>query len=77
MKSNLPDELVYANDCNFITDLDRKRERIYQKAKTILTNKNLLVNEDKSENTTIKREEAETEEETSSSWDQNLVTEKI
>ena len=63
MKSNLPDEMVYPDDWNFITELDQKKERIYQKAKTILTKKNLLVNEDYTENTTIKREAIETEEE--------------
>ena len=35
---------------------------IYQKAKAILTNKNLLVNEDKTENKSIKAKEIETEE---------------
>ena len=63
MKSNLPDEMVYPDDWNFITELDQKKERLYQKAKTILTKKNLLVNEDYTENTTIKREVIETEEE--------------
>ena len=63
MKSNLPDEMVYPDDWNFITELDQKKERIYQKAKTILTKKNLLVNEDYTENTTIKREAIETEKE--------------
>ena len=63
MKSNLPDEMVYPDDWNFITELDQKKERLYQKAKTILTKKNLLVNEDYTENTTIKREAIETEEE--------------
>ena len=61
MKSNLPNEMVYPDDWNFITELDQKKERIYQKAKTIL--KNLPVNEDYTENTTIKREAIETEEE--------------
>ena len=39
MKSNLPDELVYADDCDFITEADQKKERIYQNAKVILKNK--------------------------------------
>ena len=56
MKSNLSPEMLYADDCNFITELEQKWERIYQKAKTILTNKNVLVNEDKTENTAIKRQ---------------------
>ena len=41
----------------------KKKESIYQKAKTILTNKNLLVNEDKTENTSIERKDIETEKE--------------
>ena len=57
MKSNLPDKTVYGDDCDFITELYQKNESTYQKAKTILTNKNPLVNEDKTENTTIKRKE--------------------
>ena len=61
--SNLPDEMVKADDCNFMTEFEQKKERIHQKTKTILTNKNLLVNEDKTKNTTIKRKETETEEE--------------
>ena len=63
VKNNLPDEIMYAYDCYFITELEQKKERIYQKAKTILTNKNLPLNEDKTEHTTIKRKEMETEEE--------------
>ena len=62
MKSNLPDKMVYAYDCDFITELKQKKERIYQKAKAILKNKNLLVNEDKTQNATIKTKKIETEE---------------
>ena len=54
--------MVYADDCDFIREFEQKKKRIYQKAKTILKNKSLLVNEDKTENTTIKRKEIETEE---------------
>ena len=53
--------MVYADHWDFITELDLKKERIYIKAKTIQTNKNLLVNKDKTENRTIKSEEIETE----------------
>ena len=63
MKSNLPDKTVYGDDCDFITELYQKKESMYQKANTILTNKNLLVNEDKTENATIRRKEKEKEEE--------------
>ena len=41
------------DDCNFMTELEQKKERIYQKAKTILAN-NLSGNEDKTENITFK-----------------------
>ena len=63
MKSNLPEEIVNADDWDFITELEQKKERINQKAKTILTNKNLPVSEDKTGNKTIKRKKIETEEE--------------
>ena len=62
MKSNLLDEMMYVDDCDFLTESEQKKQRIYQKTKFILTN-NLLVNEDKTENTTIKRKETGTEEE--------------
>ena len=42
------------DDCNFMTELEQKKERIYQKAKTILANKNLSGNEDKTKNITFK-----------------------
>ena len=63
MKSNLPEEIVNADDWDFITELEQKKERINQKAKTILTNKNLPVSEDKTGNKTIKRKKIETEKE--------------
>ena len=58
--------MVYADDCNFITELDQKKKRVYQKVKTIQTNKNLLVNQGKTENTNIRRKEM-----------RNLVTGKM
>ena len=66
IRSNLPDEMVYADDCDFITELDQKKKRIYQKVKTIQTNKNLLVNQGKTENANIRRKEM-----------RNLVTGKM
>ena len=63
MKSNLPEEIVHADDWHLITELNQKKERIYQKAKTISTNKNLLVHEDKTENTAMKRKDIEAEDE--------------
>ena len=63
MKSNLPDEMVHTDDCDFIPEVKRKKDRVYQKSMAILKNKHLLVDEDKTENKTIKRKEVETEEE--------------
>ena len=63
LNSNLPDEMEYANVCDFVTEMERKKERIFDNAKKVLTENNLLVNEEKTENITIKRgtkeEEAE------------------
>ena len=39
MKSSIPDKIKYGDDWDFITELEQKKESIYQKAKTILTNK--------------------------------------
>ena len=39
MKSNFQDKIVYDDDWDFITELEQKKESIYQKAKTILANK--------------------------------------
>ena len=39
MKSNIPDKIIYGDDWDFITELKQKKESIYQKAKTILANK--------------------------------------
>ena len=63
LNSNLPDEMEYADVCDFVTEMERKKERIFDYAKKVLTENNLLVNEEKTENITIKRgtkeEEAE------------------
>ena len=37
MKSKLPDEMVYGDHWDFITELDLKKERMYIKVKTIQT----------------------------------------
>ena len=39
MKSNIPEKIIYGDDWDFITELEQKKESIYQKAKTILANK--------------------------------------
>ena len=51
---------MYTDDCNFITEIKRARS-MNKKAKEIMTNKNLLVNEEKTEYTTVKRGSKEVE----------------
>ena len=55
MESSIPEEIVYADDCDFITEIGKAKVNIYGKAKEIITSKNLLVNEEKTEYTTVKR----------------------
>ena len=55
MESSIPEEIVYADDCDFITEMEKTKDKIYEKAKEIMTSKNLLVNEEKTEYTTVKR----------------------
>ena len=55
MESSIPEEIVYADDCNFITETEKTKNKIYEKAKEIIKSENLLVNKKKTEYTTIKR----------------------
>ena len=32
-KSNIPEEIIYADDCDFITEIEKKKEKIYKKAR--------------------------------------------
>ena len=54
MESSIPEEIVYADDCDFITEIEKTKDKIYEKAKEIMKSKNLLVNEEKTEYTTVK-----------------------
>ena len=54
--SNLPTEIEYADDCDFITENEKVKTLTYQKVKEILMKHNLIINEDKTEETTLKRE---------------------
>ena len=54
--SNLPNEMEYADDCDFVTENEKTKETTYEKAKEILTQHNLIVNDDKTEKTIVKRE---------------------
>ena len=63
MESSIPKEIMYVGDCDFITEIKKDKEKIYEKAKEIMTSKNLLVNEEKTEYTTVKRGSKEEERE--------------
>ena len=63
MESSIPEEIVYADDCDFITEIEKTKDKIYEKAKEIMKSKNLLVNEEKTEYTTVKRGSKEEERE--------------
>ena len=54
MKSSIPEEIVYADDCDFITEIGKTKDKIYEKAKEIMKSKSLLVNNEKTEYTTVK-----------------------
>ena len=45
----LPDEIIYADDCDFITEEDRIKKHINQNTDRTLLQHNLLVNNDKTE----------------------------
>ena len=45
MERRIPEEIVYVDDCDFITEIEKTKDKIYEKAKEIMTSKNLLVSE--------------------------------
>ena len=61
IKSEIPDEILYSDDCDFVTEIENMTKRIYEMAREILKEHNLLVNDDKTENTVIKRGSKEEE----------------
>ena len=63
IRSEIPSEILYADDCDFITEIEKMTKQIYEIAKTILKEHNLLVNDDKTENTIVKRGSKEDERE--------------
>ena len=63
MASSIPEEIVYVDDCDFITEIEKTKDKIYEKAKKIMKNKNLLENGEKTEYTTVKRGSKEEERE--------------
>ena len=63
MESSIPEETVYADDCDFIIEIEKAKDKIYQKVKEIMKTKNLLVKEEKTEYITVKRWSKEEERE--------------
>ena len=53
--SMLPDEIVYADDTDFLNDVESKRDIVVSVAADTLKKHNLQVNNDKTEHTVIKR----------------------
>ena len=54
-KSELPDELIYADDCDFVTEDEKKKEEVNSIVSCILPEFNLLINQSKTEHTNVKR----------------------
>ena len=52
---SIPEKIVYADDCCFIREIEKAKEKIYYKAKEIMKSQNLLVNEENTEYTTVER----------------------
>ena len=61
IQSELPDDILYADDCDFITEIEKMANRIFEIAKEVLKNDNLLVNDDKTEKTVLLRGSKEEE----------------
>ena len=55
--ATLPEEMIYADDADFIADSKEKRDRIINTAPNILKKHNLKVNATKTEHTILKRSE--------------------
>ena len=54
-ETSLPEEMIYADDCDFITEEDKVKRFVNTEVSDILLQDNLLVNTDKTENTTLQR----------------------
>ena len=59
--SSLPKEMIYADDCDFLSEEEKEKENINSKISLILKENNLLINEEKTEHTILKRGESNTE----------------
>ena len=53
--SNLPEEIIYADDCDFVTQSELRKIKLNEIVSNILKEDNLIVNNEKTEHTVIKR----------------------
>ena len=60
-QSNLPNELIYADDYDFITEDEKNKSMVIREVSKVLSSGNLLVNITKTEVITLKRSNNETE----------------
>ena len=61
-KSNLPEDLQYADDCDFLSELEKKQNTQLTQTNKTLSKYNLLVNESKTEKIIIERKKKKTDE---------------
>ena len=61
MQSSLPKEMIYADDCDFITDDIREKHRVSGIVANTLAKENLIMNDTKTEHTVIERSTREDE----------------
>ena len=59
--SSLPNKMIYADDCDFLTEIEKNKINTYEHAKKVLPKNNLLMNDSKTEHTIIKRGKIEEE----------------
>lgn len=60
-KSNLPKELVYADDYDFTTEYEETKSMVFPEVSKILSSGNLQINDTKTEVITLKRSNKDTE----------------
>jgi hypothetical protein len=60
-ENTLPDEVIYADDCDFITDIKERKHKLISTVTESLLEDNLKVNDTKTEHTTLKRSSKDNE----------------
>ena len=55
MESSIPEQIVHTDECDFITEIEKTKYKIYEKVKEIIKSRNLIVNKEKTGYTTVKR----------------------